>query len=266
MEEPENKQKQRLMYKYLSLVNNRTYAITVLCIAVTYLCIEYNFSYNIDLIIFSIAIIFPLVFTIREGFRRRQAAIRFLSMLKSSISSVYYCFENSNKLSKEEKSNIRSMLTNLSHNFIITLEQKKDLDIESIRKQVHEVYIFVDTNKEYVSGNTSLKLVKQMKSIQESIENLYGIKIHGTPVSLRAYCLVFIYVLPFIYTPTLVYNLQGLPSWTVYALSIFHAFILISLYNLQEDIEDPFDQVGLDDIKMTEFEFHPSEKFFPIPD
>ncbi len=43
--------------------------------------------------------------------------------------------------------------------------------------------------------------------------------------------------------------------WLVYALSVFHGFILMSLYNLQEHIEDPFDQMGLDDIKLVEFQF-----------
>ena len=31
--------------------------------------------------------------------------------------------------------------------------------------------------------------------------------------------------------------------------------MLISLYNLQDLLEDPFDQMGMDDIKLDEFEF-----------
>jgi len=31
--------------------------------------------------------------------------------------------------------------------------------------------------------------------------------------------------------------------------------VLISLYNLQDLLEDPFDQMGMDDIKLDEFEF-----------
>jgi predicted membrane chloride channel (bestrophin family) len=61
--------------------------------------------------------------------------------------------------------------------------------------------------------------------------------------------------LPFIFTPTLVFNLSNHPSWIIYALSVLHGFILISLYNLQDHIEDPFDQMGLDDIKLVEFKF-----------
>ena len=32
-------------------------------------------------------------------------------------------------------------------------------------------------------------------------------------------------------------------------------YLLISLCNLQDLVEEPFDQMGLDDIKLDEFEF-----------
>ncbi len=83
----------------------------------------------------------------------------------------------------------------------------------------------------------------------------HGIKIHGTPVSLRAYLLISLYVLPFIFTPNLVYNLPDDPRWLIYLLNSINGFVLISLYNLQDLLEDPFDQMGLDDIKLDEFAF-----------
>ena len=36
-------------------------------------------------------------------------------------------------------------------------------------------------------------------------------------------------------------------------LIILSEFILISLYNIQDDMEYPFDKQGLDDIKLEEF-------------
>ena len=32
-------------------------------------------------------------------------------------------------------------------------------------------------------------------------------------------------------------------------------FILISLFNVQDEMEHPFDQQGLDDIRLSEFKF-----------
>ena len=44
-------------------------------------------------------------------------------------------------------------------------------------------------------------------------------------------------------------------DWVVYSLSMVTGFILISLYNVQDEMEHPFDQHGLDDIKLNEFVF-----------
>jgi len=51
----------------------------VLSVLVTYLSIQYNLGYNVDLTLLSIAIIFPLVFNIRGAFRRREKALEHLS-------------------------------------------------------------------------------------------------------------------------------------------------------------------------------------------
>jgi len=247
------------MHKYLDIIDHRSFLISMLCIIVTFFCIYFGISYDVDLIIFSIAIIFPLVFTIREGFRRRQFAIRLLSALKSSMSAFYFSLENSTRLSVEEKLDVHQKVNTLSETFIEALKKKQDVGIDQVREQIREIYHFVDTRRDSISGNTLLKVIRLVRDIEEGIENLHGIKIHGTPVSLRAYCLVFIYIVPFIFTPTLVHNLPTHPVWLVYSLSVLHGFILMSLYNLQEHIENPFDQVGLDDIKLSEFQFQVTE-------
>ena len=57
-----------------------------------------------------------------------------------------------------------------------------------------------------------------------------------------------------IYTPTII-NKIGLenPAWLTYFVVLLSEFILISLYNIQDDMEYPFDRQGLDDIKLEEF-------------
>jgi hypothetical protein len=39
----------------------------------------------------------------------------------------------------------------------------------------------------------------------------------------------------------------------VYFVVVLTEFILISLYNIQDDLEYPFDEKGLDDIKLDHF-------------
>ena len=124
-----------------------------------------------------------------------------------------------------------------------------------VRNKLDEIYAFLRDNSDAISNGTGLKIIRFLKDVHESIENTVGLKMHGTPVSLRAYCLVFIYVFPVLFIPTLVNDLGDTRPYTIYALSLVHGFILISLYNVQSALEDPFDQVGLDDIKLEEFHF-----------
>jgi hypothetical protein len=68
-----------------------------------------------------------------------------------------------------------------------------------------------------------------------------------------------------VFIPTLINDLAANAPFVVYSLAMIHGFILISLYNVQDAMEDPFDQVGLDDIKLEEFHFEKRGKLFDAP-
>lgn len=146
-------------------------------------------------------------------------------------------------------------MRHLSDRFTESLKAPDDEGIEDVRQAIRDVYVVSAPREGAVSSSASLKLGRFIQDIQESIECLNGIEIHGTPISLRAYLLLSLYILPFIFTPNLVYNLHDDPRWLIYLLSAINGFVLMSLYNLQELLENPFDQMGLDDIKLNEFEF-----------
>ena len=111
-----------------------------------------------------------------------------------------------------------------------------------------------------------------MRDVIMGVENSIAIKAHRTPYSIRAYCVLFIYVFPFFYAPTLIKNIQyqegvvadmlsdtittlGTNNYTIiiYTLNVIVSFFLITLYNIQEQIENPFDQDGLDDIILENY-------------
>ena len=113
---------------------------------------------------------------------------------------------------------------------------------------------FMEKNPETISNGLKTKINGIIQKVHEGMENALAIHIHRTPISLKAYCKVFIYIFPIIYTPTII-NKIGLdnPEWITYFVVILSEFILISLYNIQDDMEYPFDHKGLDDIKLDSF-------------
>ncbi len=242
------------MQKYLAILNDKTGYVLLVCLGISYLCISLDFSFDLNVTLFSIAVIFPLVFTIRQSFRRRDEVIKLLSVFKSSLNAVYRCFANIEKLDEQKKDFVAERLQEISRLFLGAL-RGQDYDADTVRQRLTDIFALMQENKAQISNGVAMKIIRFLQDLEESMENTIGIKTHGSPISLRAYCLVFIYLFPVIFIPTLVYDMQEGEAWVVYALAVIHGFILISLYNVQDDMENPFDQVGLDDIQLEDFQF-----------
>lgn len=241
------------MNQYFSIINQRTLYTLVISIIVPYICYNYEITYNIDLTLISIAIIFPLVFAIRGAFRRREKALEHLSKVKSSLIGIRYSFMGNAKMTKEEKANGISLSKNIADCLIDHLdgtEEKPNKLAESFNKLIE----FMENHPETISNSTKGKVFGFLQKVQEGTANCMAIHTHRTPISLKAYCKVFIYIFPMIYTPTII-NKIGFenPAWLTYFVVLLSEFILISLYNIQDDMEYPFDRQGLDDIKLEEF-------------
>ena len=243
------------MRKYLQIINIRTFQVLLICLGISFLVLEYKIKYNYDLTVISIAIIFPLVFTIRAAFRRREKALEHLSRFKASLLIVHYCFQRSKKLDDQKKGIIKNILVQISDSLLAKLTKHTN-DQADLRGHLAAAFQFIQDHKEEISTSEAFKIFRFMKDVHTTIENLIAIDTHRTPISLRAYCQVFIYFFPVIYTPALLHRLEhNSPDWVVYTLSMITGFILISLFNVQDEMEHPFDQQGLDDIRLTEFKF-----------
>ena len=201
----------------------------------------------------SIAIIFPLVFTIRGSFRRRENALEHLSEFRSALITLHYFFSANENLTLEQKGEIKSILQDISN---ITLEHLRNngTDTKNLDIVLQKVYDFTMDSKKTLPRTLKDKVFRFMKDLHESIENVYAIHTHRTPISLKAYCKLFIYIFPLIYAPTIIYNIGAEHAqWVEYTIVILTQFILISLYNIQNQLEYPFDNVGLDDIILDNF-------------
>jgi len=244
------------MNKYISILNGRTFFAIAISLIVSYITIAREFQYNYDLALISIAIIFPLVFTIRSAFRRREKALEYLSSFKAGLITVQDCFLEHKKLTPGHKQEIQLIISHIPGCMVDYLGPKT-CSVEKLNESVQKVFQFIKQNNECIGSGTAIKIFRFMKDVHESIGNIVAVNNHRTPIAIRAYCLIFIYIYPIIYTPALYNKLHdGISmneSWIVYGLSAISTFILISLYNVQDQMENPFDQQGLDDIRLNDF-------------
>ena len=241
------------MKPYLVIINHRTWVALLISFVATYVCFTYYISFDIDLTLISIAIIFPLVFTIRGSFRRREKALEHLSQFRSSLKTVHYFVMSNKELSEEQKKDIYSILLEISEEVLSHL-RNDNYDTKQLDKIIHKVYHFIHAKEDVFSNRLRDKIFRFMNDLHESIENLHAIHIHRTPVSLRAYCKIFIYLFPLIYAPIIINNIGAENSQLItYFIILLTEYILISLYNIQDKLEYPFDDDGLDDIKLDTF-------------
>ena len=243
------------MNKYLVVLNFRTLIALVIALVTLVISYIFEFSYNIDLTLVSIAIIFPLVFNIRGSFNRRERALEYLSQFRSALLTLNYYFKNSPKLTEDDKREMTNILLEISNELTVHLG-RSEYDTKDIDDRVQKVFNFITDKDELISARYKVRIFRYLNDLHESIENLHAIHVHRTIISLKAYCEYSIYIFPFIYVHTIMYHV-GMESskWVAFFTVLFTEFILISLYNIKDQMEYPFDKVGMDDINLETFKF-----------
>lgn len=241
--------------QYLVIINHRTWIAMSIALVVPYIAFRYNIEFDMDLTLISIAIIFPLVFTIRGSFRRREKALEHLSEFRSTLKTFNYFLMSNEKLTEEDKKEAERIMISLS-NTLMTHLKSNEHDTEEIDRSMESFYEYIQAREVLIASKSKERLFRIMKDLHETIENVHAINIHRTPISLKAYCLIFIYIFPLIYAPTIIHRVgPDKGHWITYFIVLVSQFILISLYNIQNQLEYPFDDEGMDDIKLDNFRF-----------
>jgi predicted membrane chloride channel (bestrophin family) len=176
-----------------------------------------------------------------------------LSEFRSSLKTLHYFFSANDNLTLEHKTEIKNILQEVSDITIVHL-RNRDSNTKDVDIALNKIYEFTMDSNKTLPRTLKDKVFRFMKDLHESIENVYAIHTHRTPISLKAYCKLFIYIFPLIYAPTIIYNIGAEHAqWVEYSIVVLTQFILISLYNIQNQLEYPFDNVGLDDINLDNF-------------
>ncbi len=244
-----------MLNRYLVIINYKTLIAVLISIGVLYFAEKNKIDYEIDLTLISIAIIFPLVFCIRSAFRRREKALEHLSQFRSNLRTVEHYLKMS-KLTDDMFNEFSLLMNKLESEFLKELS-KPDINLKKIDNNTEELFSFINNNNEYISSGIRGKAVRFLRDVSDGQDNLIAIHLHRTPISLKAYCLIFIYLFPLVYTPTIIHKMGNEPGAILLTsfVVILSEFILISLYNIQDQMEYPFDDNGLDDIQLQKFKF-----------
>ena len=227
-----------------------------LVVTATAICHEHEIIADFPLTVVSIAIVFPIVFSINSAFRRRETALKYLSDFKVHGQCIYYAARDWNNgqashLAPEIKAVISNCLEGLKTFFL-----SKKVDAREREKEVYEHFSqlskLVEQLREHGISGGELSRVNQYQSkMMVAFDNMKIIYHYRTPLTLRAYSKVFIYTFPFLYGPSFAGAFgDNSVEWLGYILPVIISFIIASLDNIQDHLENPYDQIGEDDIKI----------------
>ena len=251
------------MKRFISIVNWQTLLVICLSFLSCYLTIRYKFTLFTDFLIFGLLIAFPITMTTKEAFKRRERAMQYLSLFKASVQSLYYNVLNS-KCDYREKETFKNIVINLTATLINYLKAAEAGDPAPIYEASDKIATFVMRNKKALKGSLPDKISFFLFRVNNSIEFLLATKRHRTPRGLNLVVKIAIYLFVIFYPASLLHETGPDESLGyLFVASVIKSVFLISLINVQEMLEDPFHQMGSDDIRMDDFAF--TSKLLPSP-
>ena len=241
---------------FFILINLKTVIVAGLSVASTFACRHYGIFAEFPLTLIAIAVVFPIVFSIGGAYKRREAALDDYASMKAHGRSIYFAFRD------WPESTTDAMLTQARQLLGNVMSASRTLFVEPIssteqnEKRVYESfselsgYIQTLRSTDLASGEVSRcnQYFSKMMFAFESVKHIYQ---YRTPLSLRTYSDVFIVLLPVIYGPYFASVAEKSSSYLVFVLPVLFSLILVSLDNIQAHLENPFDQVGEDDIRFN---------------
>lgn len=243
----------KILKRILLIINLKTLIIAALSVISTYICRKYGLAADFPMTLISIAVVFPIVFSISGAYSRREKALSEYGVIKSHSRALYFAardwIENSDSETREKLKELLGEFLKSSRKLFSEPILNMRTNEEAVYRNFSNLSRFIQEfrKKGLASGEVSRcnQFLSKMMIAFENVKHIYQ---YRTPRTLRAYCDVFIVVLPIIYGPYFAYLAIEYARGLEYIMPILFSVVLVSLDNIQSHLENPFDQIGEDDV------------------
>lgn len=239
------------------IVTWQTAVIASLAVASTALCLQFNIIAEFPLTLIATSIVFPIVFSIGGAYKRRETALREYAAIKGYLRAIY--FAGRDWLANPKPQNVTKLRDIIEDMFTnIRMMFSKPVDSFAANEQAIyddfskiSLYIKEELRGEGLASGECSRTNQYLQKMMISFESLKHIYQYRTPRTLRAFSSLFIVVLPIVYGPHFAAKAADMTLGLEYLTPVLLSMILVSLENIQEHLENPFDQVGEDDITFN---------------
>lgn len=246
----------RVLSSFFLIINYKTVIVAILALVSTFVCIQYNLTAKFPDMLVGVAIVFPVVFSIGSAYNRRETALQRLSDFKGHAVALYFAMrdwpsDKKNDLSERTRTLILEMIKSIKDMFKTSHDSEWSKNEKVIYDKFSELSLLTMQMRDF--GGQSSEVSRASQYVSKMIiafDNMKIIHNYRTPITLRAYSKVFIYIFPIIYGPYFASSHMDYSMHLEYVMPVLYSFILVSLDNIQDHLENPFDEVGEDDIRI----------------
>jgi hypothetical protein len=244
----------KLLRSFTAIINYKTLVVTALSVVSTWLCYNYHLIAKFPDMLVGVAIVFPVVFSIGSAYNRRETALQKLSDFKGHAVAIYFAARD---WGGTPDSNIHVRVRDLVHEMFVLMRdmfkvngKARWLEYEKIMYAKFSQLSLLAQELRAIGVQTSetSRFNQYVSKMIIAFDNMKIYHAYRTPVTLRAYSKVFLYVFPIVYGPYFASTVQDYSASLEYVMPVLYSFILVSLDNIQDHLENPFDEIGEDDI------------------
>lgn len=245
----------RTLHELHKIINARTLVVTALALLSTYLCRRFHLVADLPIDLIGLAVVFPLVFSITGAYRMREDALAAFAGLKGNAAGLFFAHRDWPEQGRNSTQQVRKLIAALFENLHgYFVAATPELQLVS-QKRVFEVFaefsLSIDRLRRLKLDPVEVARANEyLKEMVINFERMNNVARYRTPIALRAFTRVFLTLFPIIFGPHFA-NI-GYPDTSLigYIIAGLYAFVLVSLDNLEDHLENPFDGIGPDDLKL----------------
>ena len=237
------------------VVNLKSLLVSALAVLSTWLCLRLRITADFPLTLVATAIVFPLVFSISTAYARREKALEDYGKIKAHgralwLASRDWLPDQDDRRDSELKATLYELLSASRDMFTSPLSEKPRFE-SRIYAAFGRLSLFVrDMRAQDLSPTECARLNQYVSHMMSAFENIKHIFEYRTPRTLRAFSDFFILLLSVLYGPYFAYQAIEFRPDLFFVMPALFALILVGLSNIQDHLENPFDQIGQDDVAI----------------
>lgn len=239
------------------IIDLKALIVTIAAVASTYLCQRYGLKADLPLTLIATAVIFPIVFSISGAYKRRETALAYYGSIKAHGRAIFFAardwLDNPGKdVLYEAKQRMGDLLTAIRQ-LLMDPTETMPVNEEKVYAEFSKLSRFIrsDLRKNGLASGEVSRCNQYMSKMIVAFENTKHLYQYRTPRTLRAFSDLFIILLPIVYGPHFAQMAGDSTSGLHYIMPVLLSIILVSLANIQDHLENPFDQIGEDDVTIN---------------